>query len=171
VTYVGIVSIYDVEIGALQGGPANLSQYRDKVLLIVNVASRCGLTPQYAGLQKLADEYADRGLVVLGVPCNQFGGQEPGTAAEIAEFCDVNYGVTFPLTEKVEVNGSGRHPLYQRLTGTPDATGQAGDVLWNFEKFVVGTDGGVAARLRPQVTPDAPELLAAIESALPESRG
>jgi glutathione peroxidase len=169
VTYVGIVSIYDVEIGALQGGPANLSQYRDKVLLIVNVASRCGLTPQYAGLQKLADEYADRGLVVLGVPCNQFGGQEPGTAADIAEFCDVNYGVTFPLTEKVEVNGSGRHPLYQRLTGTPDATGQAGDVLWNFEKFVVGTDGEVAARLRPQVTPDAPELLAAIESALPES--
>jgi glutathione peroxidase len=169
VTYVGIVSIYDVEIGALQGGPANLSQYRDKVLLIVNVASRCGLTPQYAGLQKLADEYADRGLVVLGVPCNQFGGQEPGTAAEIVEFCDVNYGVTFPLTEKVEVNGPGRHPLYQRLTGTPDATGQAGDVLWNFEKFVVGTDGEVAARLRPQVTPDAPELLAAIETALPES--
>jgi glutathione peroxidase len=169
VTYVGIVSIYDVEIGALQGGPADLSQYRDRVLLIVNVASRCGLTPQYAGLQKLADEYADRGLVVLGVPCNQFGGQEPGTAAEIAEFCDVNYGVTFPLTEKVEVNGPGRHPLYQRLTGTPDATGQAGDVLWNFEKFIVGTDGEVTARLRPQVTPDAPELLAAIESAL-ESR-
>jgi glutathione peroxidase len=167
VTYVGIVSIYDVEIGALQGGPANLSQYRGKVLLVVNVASRCGLTPQYAGLQKLADEYADRGLVVLGVPCNQFGGQEPGTAAEIAEFCDVNYGVTFPLTEKVEVNGPGRHPLYQRLTGTPDASGQAGDVLWNFEKFVVGTDGEVAARLRPQVTPDAPELLATIESVLP----
>jgi glutathione peroxidase len=166
VTYVGLVSIYDVEIGALQGGPANLSQYRGKVLLIVNVASRCGLTPQYAGLQKLSDEYADRDLVVLGVPCNQFGGQEPGTAAEIAEFCDVNYGVTFPLTEKVEVNGPGRHPLYQRLTGTPDATGQAGDVLWNFEKFVVGTDGEVAARLRPQVTPDAPELLAAIEGAL-----
>jgi glutathione peroxidase len=167
VTYVGIVSIYDVEIGALQGGPADLSQYRDKALLIVNVASRCGLTPQYAGLQKLADDYADRGLVVLGVPCNQFGGQEPGTAAEIAEFCDVNYGVTFPLTEKVEVNGPGRHPLYQRLTATPDATGQAGDVLWNFEKFVVGTDGEVAARLRPQVTPDAPELTAAIENVLP----
>jgi glutathione peroxidase len=167
VTYVGIVSIYDVEIGALQGGPANLSQYRDKALLIVNVASRCGLTPQYAGLQELADEYAERGLVVLGVPCNQFGGQEPGTAAEIAEFCDVNYGVTFPLTEKVEVNGPGRHLLYQRLTGAPDATGEAGDVLWNFEKFVVGTDGEVAARLRPQVTPDSPELIAAIESALP----
>jgi glutathione peroxidase len=163
------VSIHDVEIGALQGGPANLSQYRDKVLLIVNVASRCGLTPQYAGLQKLADTYADRGLVVLGVPCNQFGGQEPGTAPEIAEFCEVNYGVTFPLTEKVEVNGPGRHPLYERLTGTPDASGEAGDVLWNFEKFVVGTDGEVAARLRPQVTPDAPELIATIESALPES--
>ncbi len=161
------MTIYDVEIGALQGGPADLSQYRGKVLLIVNVASRCGLTPQYAGLQKLADEYADRGLVVLGVPCNQFGGQEPGTATEIAEFCDVNYGVTFPITEKVEVNGPERHPLYQRLTGTPDATGQAGDVLWNFEKFVVGRDGEVAARLRPQVTPDAPELLAAIERTLP----
>jgi glutathione peroxidase len=104
---------------------------------------------------------------VLGVPCNQFGGQEPGSAAEIAEFCDVNYGVTFPLTEKVDVNGPGRHPLYQRLTGTPDDTGQAGDVLWNFEKFVVDADGEVAARLRPQVTPDAPELIAAIESALP----
>jgi glutathione peroxidase len=161
------MTVFDVEIGALQGGSANLAQYRDKALLIVNVASRCGLTPQYAGLQKLADEYAQRGLVVLGVPCNQFGGQEPGTADEIAEFCDVNYGVTFPLTEKVDVNGPDRHPLYQQLTGAPDATGEAGDVLWNFEKFVVGTDGKVVARLRPQVTPDAPELIAAVESAVP----
>jgi glutathione peroxidase len=161
------VTIYDVEIGALQGGSANLGQYRDKALLIVNVASRCGLTPQYAGLQKLADEYADRGLQVLGVPCNQFGGQEPGTADEIAEFCDVNYGVGFPLTEKVDVNGPDRHPLYQQLTGAPDATGEAGDVQWNFEKFVVGTDGKVAARLRPGVSPDAPELIAAVEGALP----
>jgi glutathione peroxidase len=166
-TYVVVVPIYDVEIDALQGGSANLAQYRDKALLIVNVASRCGLTPQYAGLQKLADEYAQRGLVVLGVPCNQFGGQEPGTADEIAEFCDANYGVSFPLTEKVDVNGPDRHPLYQQLTGVPDAAGEAGDVQWNFEKFVVDADGRVAARLRPGVTPDAPELIAAVESALP----
>jgi glutathione peroxidase len=161
------VTIYDVEIGALQGGSANLAQYRDKALLIVNVASRCGLTPQYAGLQKLADEYAQRGLVVLGVPCNQFGGQEPGTADEIAEFCDVNYGVSFALTEKVDVNGPDRHPLYQQLIGVPDMAGEAGDVQWNFEKFVVDADGRVAARLRPGVAPDAPELIAAVESALP----
>src|SRR3954454_5924015 len=112
------MTIYDVEIGALLGGPADLAQYRGKALLIVNVASRCGLAPQYAGLQKLADGYGPRGLVVLGVPCNQFGGQEAGTADAIAEFCDVNYGVSFPLTEKVDVNGPTRHPLYQILTGT-----------------------------------------------------
>jgi glutathione peroxidase len=161
------MTIYDVEIDALQGGPANLAQYRDKALLIVNVASRCGLTPQYAGLQKLADSYAERGLQVLGVPCNQFGGQEPGTADEIAQFCDVNYGVRFPLTEKVDVNGPDRHPLYEHLVGAPDETGEAGEVQWNFEKFIVGTDGKVAARLRPGVAPDAPELIAAVERALP----
>jgi glutathione peroxidase len=161
------VTIYDVKIDALGGGPADLAQYRDRALLIVNVASQCGLTPQYTGLQQLAKDYADRGLVVLGVPCNQFGGQEPGTAEEIAEFCDANYGVTFPMTEKVDVNGPARHPLYQDLTETPDASGEAGDVQWNFEKFVVGTDGRVAARLRPRVTPDSPELIAAVESVLP----
>ncbi len=161
------MSIYDVQIDALLGGPANLAQYHGKALLIVNVASRCGLTPQYTGLQRLAEQYGPRGLVVLGVPCNQFGGQEPGAAAEIAEFCDVNYGVTFPLTQKVDVNGPGRHPLYQRLTQVADAAGEAGDIQWNFEKFVVGTDGAVAARLRPGVTPEAPELVAALESVLP----
>jgi glutathione peroxidase len=161
------VNIYDVKIGSLQGGQADLAQYRDRALLIVNVASQCGLTPQYAGLQKLASEYEGRGLVVLGVPCNQFGGQEPGTAEEIAEFCDANYGVTFPMTEKVDVNGADRHPLYQLLTETPDAGGEAGDVQWNFEKFVVGTDGRVSARLRPRTTPDSPELIAAVENALP----
>ena len=159
------MTIYDVSIGALGGGPANLSQYRGKTLLVVNVASKCGLTPQYAGLQKLADEYADRGLVVLGVPCNQFGGQEPGTADEIEQFCQVNYGVTFPLTEKVEVNGPGRHELYARLTATPDAAGEAGDVQWNFEKFLVASDGSVR-RFRPGVTPEAPELVEAIEAAV-----
>ena len=161
------MTIYDANIDALQGGPADLAQYRGRALLIVNVASRCGLTPQYAGLQKLADEYATRGLVVLGVPCNQFGGQEPGTAEEIAEFCDVNYGVTFPLTEKVDVNGPNRHPLYQQLTATADADGEAGDVQWNFEKFVVDPEGRIAARLRPGVTPDAPELVSAVEGVLP----
>jgi glutathione peroxidase len=161
------VTIYDVKIDALGGGPADLAQYRDHALLIVNVASKCGLTPQYTGLQQLAGEYRERGLVVLGVPCNQFGGQEPGTAEEIAEFCDANYGVTFPMTEKVDVNGPDRHPLYQELTGVADAAGDAGDVQWNFEKFVVGTDGRVVARLRPRVTPDSPELIAAVESALP----
>jgi glutathione peroxidase len=162
------MTVFDVEIGALQGGPANLSQYRDSALLIVNVASKCGLTPQYAGLQQLADRYAERGLVVLGVPCNQFGGQEPGTAEDIVEFCQANYGVTFPLTEKVDVNGPDRHPLYQRLTATADADGESGDVQWNFEKFVVAPDGSVAARLRPRVTPDAPELVDAIERVLPK---
>jgi glutathione peroxidase len=161
------MSVFDVEIGALQGGRADLGQYRGRALLVVNVASRCGLTPQYAGLQALADQYADRGLVVLGVPCNQFGGQEPGTAAEIAEFCDANYGVTFPLTEKVEVNGAGRHPLYAELVDTADAEGHTGDIRWNFEKFVVAPDGAVAARFGPQVQPEAPELVAAIEKVLP----
>jgi glutathione peroxidase len=161
------MTIFDVEIGALRGGPANLAQYRDRAMLIVNVASRCGLTPQYAGLQELSERYADRGLVVLGVPCNQFGGQEPGTAEDIVEFCQANYGVTFPLTEKVEVNGSGRHPLYQQLTEVADASGEAGDIKWNFEKFVIAPDGSVAARLRPQVTPEAPELIDAIEKVLP----
>ena len=161
-----LVSIYDVEIGALQGGPANLSQYRDKALLIVNVASRCGLTPQYAGLQKLADGYAERGLVVLGVPCNQFGGQEPGSSEEIAEFCSATYGVTFPMFEKIEVNGPGRHAIYESLTATPDADGEAGDIQWNFEKFLLRPDGTVAARFRPRTEPDSPEVLAAIEAEL-----
>ncbi|GAA5188448.1 glutathione peroxidase [Rugosimonospora acidiphila] len=161
------MSIYDVKIGSLQGGEADLAQYRGRALLIVNVASQCGLTPQYTGLQKLATEYERRGLVVLGVPCNQFGGQEPGTADEIAEFCDANYGVTFPMTEKVDVNGPNRHPLYQQLTATADAGGEAGDVQWNFEKFVVGPDGAVAARVRPRTTPDSPELIAAVEAVLP----
>jgi glutathione peroxidase len=161
------VTIVDTPIGALMGGPANLAQFRGKAILFVNVASRCGLTPQYAGLQKLYDTYKDQGLVIVGVPCNQFLGQEPGTAEEIADFCSVNYGVTFPITEKVEVNGPERHALYQELTQTPDATGAAGDVTWNFEKFLVAPTGDVVARFRPQVTPEAPELIAAIEQQLP----
>lgn len=161
------MTVHDIQIGALSGGPANLAGYQGKAMLIVNVASKCGLTPQYAGLQQLYDAYRDRGLVVLGVPCNQFAGQEPGTADQIEEFCQVNYGVTFPLTEKVDVNGADRHPLYRELVATPDASGEAGDVLWNFEKFLVDPAGTVVNRFRPQVTPEAPELVAAVEQALP----
>lgn len=162
-----MVTVHDISIGALKGGSADLAAMRGKALLIVNVASECGLTPQYAGLEKLYERYRDRGLVVLGVPCNQFGNQEPGTPVEIAEFCRVNYGVRFPLTEKVEVNGPGRHPLYQALVDTPDAEGKAGDVQWNFEKFLVAPDGTVVARFRPTVEPESPELIEAIERVLP----
>ncbi|MFI1193851.1 glutathione peroxidase [Micromonospora sp. NPDC020750] len=161
------MTVFDTQIDALTGGPAELDRHRGRALLVVNVASRCGLTPQYAGLQALHETYADRGLVVLGVPCNQFAGQEPGTAPEIGEFCQVNYGVTFPLTEKVDVNGPARHPLYAELVTTPDADGHAGDVRWNFEKFLVAPDGTVAARFAPTVAPDSPELRAAIEEILP----
>ncbi|MFC5922524.1 glutathione peroxidase [Micromonospora vulcania] len=160
------MTVFDIPIDALAGGPADLASYRGRALLVVNVASRCGLTPQYAGLQALADTYGDRGLVVLGVPCNQFAGQEPGTATEISDFCQVNYGVTFPLTEKVDVNGADRHPLYAALVDTPDADGHTGDVRWNFEKFLVAPDGTVAARFAPTVTPEADELRAAIEKVL-----
>jgi glutathione peroxidase len=161
------MTVFDIEIDALAGGPADLARHRGRALLVVNVASRCGLTPQYAGLQALSEAYADRGLVVLGVPCNQFAGQEPGTADEIGEFCRVTYGVTFPLTEKVDVNGPDRHPLYAALVSTPDADGHTGDVRWNFEKFLVAPDGTVAGRFAPTIAPDAPELRAAIEKVLP----
>lgn len=162
------MSVYEnVEIAALQGGPADLPQYEGKAVLIVNVASKCGLTPQYAALEQLHAEYAGRGFSVLGVPCNQFMGQEPGSAEEIAEFCSATYGVTFPMTEKVEVNGDARHPLYERLVTTADAEGHDGDIRWNFEKFVLSPKGEVVARFSPQVVPDAPEVLAAIEANLP----
>ncbi|MGW1953962.1 glutathione peroxidase [Streptomyces sp. NPDC001920] len=156
----------DVEIGALQGGSADLSQYAGQAVLVVNVASKCGLTPQYTGLEKLQEQYAERGFTVLGVPCNQFLGQEPGTAEEIAEFCSATYGVTFPLTEKVEVNGEGRHPLYERLVGFADAEGHSGDIRWNFEKFLIGRDGQVVARFSPQTEPGATEVVTAIEAQL-----
>ncbi|MFE6779296.1 glutathione peroxidase [Streptomyces sp. NPDC057702] len=161
------MSFHDVEIGALSGGPANLAQYRGKAVLVVNVASRCGLTPQYATLEKLHERYAARGFTVLGVPCNQFAGQEPGTAEEIATFCSATYGVTFPLTEKADVNGARRHPLYAELVGTSDVEGHSGDIRWNFEKFLVGPDGAVTARFGPRTEPDAPEITSAIEAALP----
>ncbi|MGV9627105.1 glutathione peroxidase [Streptomyces sp. NPDC003487] len=156
----------DVEIGALTGGSADLKRYAGQVVLVVNVASKCGLTPQYTGLEKLHERYAERGFTVLGVPCNQFLGQEPGSAEEIAEFCSATYGVTFPMTEKVEVNGEGRHPLYERLAGFADAEGHSGDIRWNFEKFLIGRDGTVVARFSPQTEPEADEVVAAVEKAL-----
>jgi glutathione peroxidase len=161
------MALNEIVISSLDGGPLDLQQFEGKAVLIVNVASKCGLTPQYAGLEQIHNRYKARGFSVLGVPCNQFGGQEPGTPEEIASFCSTTYGVTFPLTEKVDVNGAGRHPLYAELTLTPDDEGEAGDVKWNFEKFLVGADGEVVTRFRQQVTPEAPELLSAIESALP----
>jgi glutathione peroxidase len=153
----------DQTLPALHGGTLDLRS--DEPTLIVNVASKCGLTPQYEGLQQLYDRYSERGLRIVGVPCNQFGEQEPGTHEEIATFCSANYGVTFPLTAKLDVNGPNRHPLYEELTATPDAEGKAGDVQWNFEKFLVARDGTVT-RFRPLVTPDDPALVAAIERAL-----
>ncbi|MFJ8784371.1 glutathione peroxidase [Streptomyces sp. NPDC102476] len=155
-----------VEIGALTGGSADLGQYAGKTVLIVNVASKCGLTPQYNGLEKLQERYAEQGFTVLGVPCNQFMGQEPGSAEEIAEFCSATYGVTFPLTEKVEVNGEGRHALYERLVGFADAEGHTGDIRWNFEKFLIGRDGSVVARFSPQTEPESDDVVSAVEGAL-----
>jgi glutathione peroxidase len=160
------MAIYDHQIHRLDGGPLDLHEYEGKALLIVNVASKCGLTPQYEGLERLHEQYADRGFSVLGVPCNQFLGQEPGTPEEIATFCSTTYGVTFPLAEKVEVNGDNRHPLFAELTEVPDAEGNAGDVAWNFEKWLVAPDGKVT-RFRPQVTPEDEALVGAIEGALP----
>ncbi|MEV0522652.1 glutathione peroxidase [Streptomyces sp. NPDC050439] len=163
------MSVYDaVKIESLQGGPANLDQYLGKAVLIVNVASKCGLTPQYAGLERLQEKYAGRGFTVLGVPCNQFMGQEPGTSDEIAEFCSATYGVTFPMTEKVDVNGDDRHALYKQLVDTADAEGHTGDIRWNFEKFILSPGGEVVARFAPQTEPDAPEVVAAIEANLPK---
>ena len=161
------MAIYDADVQALDGSAADLSDYEGKALLIVNVASQCGLTPQYAGLQQLHEQYGDRGFAVLGFPCNQFGAQEPGTSDEIKTFCETNYGVTFPMFAKVEVNGDGRHPLYDQLTAVEDAEGQAGDVQWNFEKFLISPDGEIVARFRPMVTPEDPALVGAIEAQLP----
>lgn len=161
------MSLHDVEINALQGGSADLGQYRGTTVLLVNVASKCGLTPQYAALERLHAQYAPRGFTVLGVPCNQFMGQEPGSSQEIAEFCSATYGVTFPMTEKIEVNGDARHPLYTELVDVPDAEGHTGDIRWNFEKFLIAPDGTPVARFAPQTEPDAPAVLAAIEEHLP----
>ncbi|MET0144672.1 MAG: glutathione peroxidase [Ilumatobacteraceae bacterium] len=160
------MSIFAHPVHTLAGDEASLADHAGEALLVVNVASRCGLTPQYTGLEELQRTYGDRGFNVVGFPCNQFGGQEPGSADEIATFCSTTYGVTFPLYEKIDVNGPGRHPIYGELTAVADADGHAGDIRWNFEKFLVDPDGTIS-RFGPTVTPDDPALVAAIEAALP----
>ena len=161
------MSLLDTPIARLDGTPSSLAELAgDRATLLVNVASMCGLTPQYAGLEQLHDQYSDRGFAVVGVPSNQFGGQEPGTSAEISEFCSATYGVTFPMTEKVDVNGDDRHPLFQELVTAPNEKGAAGDVEWNFEKFLIAADGRVVSRFRPGVEPLDPRVVEAIEAQL-----
>ncbi|MFC8452240.1 glutathione peroxidase [Kitasatospora sp. NPDC057223] len=161
------MSLYDIPLRTLSGEAASLADYKGKALLIVNVASKCGLTPQYAGLERLQERFAARGFSVLGFPSNQFAGQEPGSSEEIQTFCSTTYGVSFPLFEKTDVNGDDQHPLYAELTKAADAEGQAGDVSWNFEKFLISPDGTVAARIRPRTEPEAAEVVEAIEALLP----
>jgi glutathione peroxidase len=160
------MSIYDIPVRALDGSPASLRDYEGKVLLIVNVASKCGLTPQYTGLERLHEKFGERGFAVLGFPCNQFGEQEPGTAEEIATFCSASYGVTFPIFEKADVNGDDRQPLYDVLTPLADVEGNSGDIRWNFEKFLVDRSGEPVQRFSPLVEPEADELMDAIETLL-----
>jgi glutathione peroxidase len=157
-------SLYDHAVERIDGQALPLSEFRGKPVLLVNVASKCGLTPQYEGLEALYRKYQDQGLAVIGLPCNQFAGQEPGSEEEIQSFCSLNYDVSFPLTKKIEVNGDGRHPLYQFLAG--EGAEFPGDILWNFEKFLVGKDGQVVARFNPKVQPDDPDLVGAVEKAL-----
>ncbi|ABM15905.1 MULTISPECIES: glutathione peroxidase [Mycolicibacterium] len=157
----------EIALTTLDGRTTTLAELADGAALVVNVASKCGLTPQYGALEQLAKDYGPRGLTVIGVPCNQFMGQEPGTAEEIQTFCSTNYGVTFPLLEKAEVNGPNRHPLYAELTQTADDAGEAGDVQWNFEKFLLAPGGKVVKRIRPRTAPDDPEVIAAIEAVVP----
>jgi glutathione peroxidase len=160
------MSLYDTQIEALDGAADKLAEQDGNVTLMVNVASRCGLTPQYEGLERIHKKYAAKGFSVLGFPCNQFGEQEPGSPDEIKTFCSTTYGVTFPMFEKIEVNGVGRHALYDELTKTKDAEGHDGDIRWNFEKFLVSRDGTVLGRFSPLTEPESPELTEAIESAL-----
>jgi glutathione peroxidase len=159
------VTIYDIPLHTLDGEPSSLAPYDGKTVLVVNVASKCGLTPQYEGLEQLQKTYADRDFSVVGFPCNQFAGQEPGTAEEIQTFCSTTYGVTFPLFEKIDVNGENQSPIYATLNQTADAEGYSGDIRWNFEKFLIGPDGSVQ-RFAPKVTPEDPILISAIEANL-----
>jgi glutathione peroxidase len=163
-----VSELLNLPVTTLSGEPTTFGALADnRAALVVNVASRCGLTPQYAKLEALHEQLSGSGFTVIGFPCNQFGEQEPGNAEEIAQFCSTTYGVTFPMSDKIEVNGPGRDPIYGLLTAVPDADGHAGDIRWNFEKFVVAPGGAVTARFAPLVEPDAAELRAAIEAALP----
>jgi glutathione peroxidase len=159
------MTIYDIPIHTLDGEPSSLAPYAGKTVLVVNVASKCGLTPQYEGLERLQTTYEGRGFSVLGFPCNQFAGQEPGSAEEIQTFCSTTYGVTFPLFEKIDVNGADQSPIYAELEKTADVEGYSGDIRWNFEKFLIGPDGSVQ-RFAPTVTPEDPVLVSAIEADL-----
>lgn len=160
--------MWNLPIKTLRGQPTSLAAHEGKAILVVNVASRCGLTPQYATLEALQGRYAAKGFTVLGVPCNQFGGQEPGSAEQIEAFCATTYGVSFPMTEKIDVNGPDRHPLYRELTPIADAAGHSGDIRWNFEKFLISADGQTITRFSPRTPPDDPTVIAAIEAALPK---
>ena len=159
------MSTTDEPIHTLQGEPTSLAAYAGQTILAVNVASKCGLTPQYAGLEELQKTYGDRGFTVIGFPCNQFLEQEPGTAEEIETFCSTTYGVTFPMMEKIDVNGDNRHPIYDELTKVADAEDHSGDIRWNFEKFLITPDGTIS-RYSPLTAPDDPGLIAAIEASL-----
>ena len=159
------MSIFEHPVNTLAGEPSSLAAFEGAPTLIVNVASKCGLTPQYGGLEDLQERFGDQGFNVVGFPCNQFGGQEPGTAEEIQTFCSTTYGVTFPMMEKVEVNGPDRHPIYAELTAVADAEGHTGDIRWNFEKFLVGKDGTIT-RFSPMVDPQDPAVVGAIEAEL-----
>ncbi|WIY02753.1 glutathione peroxidase [Amycolatopsis mongoliensis] len=161
------MGIHEIPVKTLDGQESSLGSLAGKALLVVNVASKCGLTPQYSGLERLQERFGGQGFSVVGFPCNQFAGQEPGSAEEIQTFCSTTYGVTFPLFEKIDVNGDGRHPLYAELTKTADTDGDSGDVQWNFEKFLVGADGEVLARFRPRTEPEDDQVVKAIEAALP----
>jgi glutathione peroxidase len=161
-------SMWNVPIKTLSGNATTLAAYKGKALMLVNVASQCGNTPQYATLEALQKKYAAKGFTVIGFPCNQFGGQEPGSAEEIQTFCSTNYGITFPIMEKIEVNGPGRHDIYKSLVEIPDAGGRKGDIQWNFEKFVVSADGAKVTRFSNRTKPDDPTVIAAVESALPK---
>jgi glutathione peroxidase len=160
------VHLFDLDLTALDGSALDGAALREQTVLVVNVASRCGLTPQYGGLERLQQRFREQGFTVLGAPCNQFAGQEPGDAEEIATFCSTTYGTSFPMTEKLDVNGDARHPLYELLVTHADADGAAGDVQWNFEKFLVAPTGEVVARFRPTVDPEDDAIVAAIERTL-----
>ena len=161
------MSVYDIPVADIDGTPNALAALAGRLTLVVNVASKCGLTPQYEGLERIYERYAEQGFVVAGFPCNQFMGQEPGTAEQIKEFCSTTYTVSFPLFEKIEVNGEGRHPLYSELTKSTSRSGYTGDIRWNFEKFLISPDGEVVARFAPKTPPEDEAVIAEIEARLP----